>query len=318
MVLIPRIWHQTRSRLSLYRHCWLFLGLLIPTSTTAADSRPSPQRHIPANNLVAYFQFDGLDAHALAWKGTAAHAALVKTKAGAMISELARQVGEWLLKQDTPLVTGGDVIALHEHLIRHGFVFAVYSHGNDVYSIMFVLNDFGNEKLRPSLAHWKQYFEPFGRPVKIRNRGRDTYVFDDRPELGEWEPALDPFPLPLIKTPANVRVGIPVAPWLTTWFESNNLIVIAGPSETLGDVPDPTCNKTLAELHRDVVAAVLDTTDGKQPNVTTHATFKTAHNERKDLHGFEPAGLFFMRLADDDGPECESAGNGGRARWSAC
>jgi hypothetical protein len=80
--------------------------------------------------------FDGLDAHADAWNRTAAHAALVKTKAGAMISELARQGGEWLLKQDVPLVTGADLIAVQEQLIRHGFVVAVYSHGNDVYSIV--------------------------------------------------------------------------------------------------------------------------------------------------------------------------------------
>ena len=100
--------------------------------------------------------FDGLDAHADAWNRTAAHAALVKTKAGAMISELARQGGEWLLKQDAPLVTGADLIAVQEQLIRHGFAVAVYSHGNDVYSIVFVLNDFGHEKLHPSLARAKQ------------------------------------------------------------------------------------------------------------------------------------------------------------------
>jgi hypothetical protein len=69
--------------------CWLFQELLIVTTATAAgaDVRPSPHRYIPARNLIAYFEFDGLDAHADAWERTEAHAALVKTKAGAMTRE---------------------------------------------------------------------------------------------------------------------------------------------------------------------------------------------------------------------------------------
>jgi hypothetical protein len=188
MVSISRSCHQTRHGLTLHGHCWLLLALLIPAipTATAANAGPSSHRHIPAMNLVAYFEFDGLDAHALAWKWTAAHAAVVKTKAGAMISELANQSGEWVLKQHAPLVTGGDVIAVHEHLVRNGSMFAVYNLGHDCFSMVVVLNDIGSAQLRPSLEHWKQYFDPFGRPVMIRNRGRDTYVLDDRPELGEW------------------------------------------------------------------------------------------------------------------------------------
>ena len=92
MVSLPRSHAQFPSRPSATAVCWLFVAILVPTSATAADPRPSPHRHIPAKNLVAYFEFDGLDAHAAAWKRTSAHAALTKTKAGAMIGELARQV----------------------------------------------------------------------------------------------------------------------------------------------------------------------------------------------------------------------------------
>jgi hypothetical protein len=86
MVSIPRIHSESPSRPRRHASCWLFLALLIPTTATAADPRPSPHRHIPAKNLIAYFEFEGLDAHAEVWKGSAAHAALTKTKAGAMIS----------------------------------------------------------------------------------------------------------------------------------------------------------------------------------------------------------------------------------------
>jgi hypothetical protein len=166
-----------------------------------------------------------------------------------------------------PLVTGADLIAVQEQLIRHGFVVAVYSHGNDVYSIVFVLNNFGHEKLRPSLARARPYFEPFGRPAQLRIRGRDVYAYDDFVEPADFVPFEEPFPLPFVKKSVNVKARIPVAPWLTTWFEGNNLIVVAGPAESIGDEPGPNSNKTLAEMHMDVVASVLDTTDGKQPNV---------------------------------------------------
>jgi hypothetical protein len=199
------------------------------------------------------------------------------------------------------LVTAPDVNALYEQLSRHGFVFAVYSHGNDGFSFVFALNNFGNENLRSSLAHAKQYFEPFGRPAQTRIRGREVYQFDDRPELAQWEPVEDPFPLPLLKKPAIAITAKPVAPWLTTWFEGNDLVVVGGPAESIGDEPGPKSNKTLAEMHLDVVAAVLDTTDGKQPNVERHASYQAAINEGKDLKGFEPVGLFFMRLAEDGG-----------------
>jgi hypothetical protein len=86
---ILRFQPQPPSRPRRRAVCWLLVALLIPTSATAADPRPSPHRHIPAKNLIVYFEFERLDAHAEAWKATAAHAALTKTKAGAMISELA-------------------------------------------------------------------------------------------------------------------------------------------------------------------------------------------------------------------------------------
>jgi hypothetical protein len=294
MVSIRTTWYRTRSRLKIHSRCWLFVGLLIPTTATAADARPSPHRHIPAKNLVAYFEFDGLDAHADAWNRTATHAALVKTKAGAMISELAKQAAEWLLK-DWPPFTGADLIAVHEHLIRHGFEFAVYTNGRGAYLLTCVVNDFGNQKLHPRLKHVNQAFEFLMNDTKIRIRGRDVYMIDDGAEPGEWRPVEEPFPLPLLKKPANVRAA---APWFASWFEGNNLILVAGQSEAMNDVPDPNGSKTLARAQMGLVAAILDTTNGRQPNVETHASYKAAITEGNDLKGFEAVGLFFMQFVD--------------------
>jgi hypothetical protein len=102
MVSISKIRLRPRCRPRLHKSWWLFLALLIATTAQAADARSSPHRHIPAKNLIAYFEFDGLDAHADAWKGTAAYATLVKTKAGAMISDLAKQVRRTISRTSSP------------------------------------------------------------------------------------------------------------------------------------------------------------------------------------------------------------------------
>ena len=46
---------------------------------------------------------------------------------------------------------------------------------------------------------------------------------------------------------------------------------------------------------------MLDTLEGKERNVTTHAGFLSAVAEGKDLKGFEPTGLFFVELNPEFG-----------------
>ena len=55
-----------------------------------AQSKPGPvakslARYVPAKDLVLYVEFDGIDAHAAAWKKTALYKVLTETKLGAMI-----------------------------------------------------------------------------------------------------------------------------------------------------------------------------------------------------------------------------------------
>ena len=96
------------------------LAAIVPW-TMADEPRPNPQRYIPARGLVAYIEFDGLRAHANAWEATAAHAMLAKTPAGAMMTDLARQITDRLLKMVPGVkLTGADLIALQDHLVREG------------------------------------------------------------------------------------------------------------------------------------------------------------------------------------------------------
>ena len=108
------------------------LAAMVPSARTA-EPRTTAQRHFPAKGLVAYVEFDGLRAHANAWEATAAYAMLAKTPAGAMMNDLAMQVTDRLLKliPDSKL-TGAELIALQDHLVREGFAIGLHRHGDEI------------------------------------------------------------------------------------------------------------------------------------------------------------------------------------------
>ena len=67
-----------------------------------AKSRPAapPARHVPRQDLLAYLEFDGLDAHADAWRASAAYKLLSDTKLGPLLEDLALQ-GIELIQEST-------------------------------------------------------------------------------------------------------------------------------------------------------------------------------------------------------------------------
>jgi hypothetical protein len=72
--------------------CCLVLSSLMATIAAAAEQRLSPHRFVPAKGLIAYVEFDGLDAHAEAWNATSAFGLLVETPAGSVMTELAKRI----------------------------------------------------------------------------------------------------------------------------------------------------------------------------------------------------------------------------------
>ncbi len=78
-------------------------------------------RYVPRQDLLAYLEFDGLDAHADAWKKSAAYKLLNDTKLGALLEDLASQGLERLLPAggDSP-VKPAEVIDLVKHVAKHG------------------------------------------------------------------------------------------------------------------------------------------------------------------------------------------------------
>ena len=102
----------------------LLASFFLGATASSQDQAPTPEssqaaRLIPNEDLVFYAEFDGLDAHATAWRKTAAYRILNETSTGAMIEDLLAQI----LKRYPPDdMTGSDSLAMAKHLARAGFI----------------------------------------------------------------------------------------------------------------------------------------------------------------------------------------------------
>lgn len=268
--------------------CLMLLMIASAGARAAEPDRPA-RRYIPAQGLVAYLEYDGLDAHAAAWRATAAHDLLYRTPAGRMLVELFRQMADGAIKEETEgQVDAADVLALGDLIVRKGFAYGIYDHGGDEFDGVLVLKAMGQSDLGRRLG-LADLMDP---PARIR--GRDLYPFYD-----ESDDELERNPL-YIDEPPGTR-GLPLGPRIGwAWMEGDDLI-IAG---TMPDRPAKGPKKTAAPgPGADFAAQVLDTIEGKAPTVETLAAFRAAAGEGKDLKGFEPDGLFFVDVKPElDGP----------------
>src|SRR6185312_4466637 len=131
------------------------LALFLATTSRGQDSSggsASLARYVPKDNLVVYFEYDGLDAHADAWRKTAAYKILNDTPTGAMLEDVFVQV---VGKIPNAGFTGPEALALLKHTVRSGFVFAMGGEAKKVKPnyIVFALRDaYKNKEVRPLFA----------------------------------------------------------------------------------------------------------------------------------------------------------------------
>ncbi|MGC8639800.1 MAG: hypothetical protein ACP5XB_08005 [Isosphaeraceae bacterium] len=237
------------------------LVLCLAATSLAAEPGPSPHGFIPAKGLVEYLEYEGLDAHAAAWKASAAHGILVDGHAGTMMSELVRQVLDWIIKENpTCKLTGADIMAIYDHVMHHGFVIALHNGGDNPLPATVVLRGFGEQ---PARARFDRLIATVlglkkgeKLPAPVRLRGRDVFEFG----CDSW------------------------------WFEGNDLVLL----NDLGLSTDPAKPGKLTSAHARRRSLVLDTIDGKEPDVTKTAAYAAAVAEGKDIKGFEPSGLFWV------------------------
>ncbi len=98
------------------------------TTTSTQAASPALARYVPKDDLIAFIEFDGLDAHRATWNRSAAYKILTQTKTGPLLEDIARQMIEKGLAaapmQEKP--TSAQVIAALKFVARNGFVAAVY------------------------------------------------------------------------------------------------------------------------------------------------------------------------------------------------
>jgi hypothetical protein len=159
-------------------------------SAPAPDMRPLA-RYAPGERLHLYAEIIGLDAHAEAWKKTAASKMLNETTLGAMLEDLAAQLAERLLsKNPNPSrLTGGDLVTIAKHVARHGALFALY--GNDKNpddgNVVVVFRSGATKEMRAAFARFLFSFaKSEGRARQIVQRDRTLVVMPGAVQKESW------------------------------------------------------------------------------------------------------------------------------------
>jgi prepilin-type processing-associated H-X9-DG protein len=108
-----------------------FILLAVGQTLLAADDRASLARYVPANDLLVYAEFDGLDAHGPAWKRSAAYRMLNETTLGELTESLLAQGIDLARQSGMPVALPASNVILESFktLARNGFVVAAHSKG---------------------------------------------------------------------------------------------------------------------------------------------------------------------------------------------
>lgn len=259
---------KPRRALSSSQATVLFASLLLLARGSISVAAEA-SRSLPANGLAAYVEYDGIDAHADAWKATAAYAMFGPTKAGAMVAEVTRQVIDHVFKAVPDVKhAGADIVALQEHVVRHGLSLGVYDEASHQVSSVVIINGLGAKDVREKAGRLAASFaragsKQQGEPVQFR--GRTVYRLKETSD----------------------DIG------LAFWFEGDDLVAVLGPA---GRGADDTKKSHSAGLPIRV-AMVIDTIEGKAPSVATHPGHAAALAEGQDIEGFESNGLFFIEAS---------------------
>ncbi len=127
-------------------------------ATARAQEKTAPlARYFPAEDLVVYGEFDGIDAHGDAWKKTATYKIMTETRTGAMLESLAGQILDAVMSSVPKGEKGPsaeDVKVLARHLVRSGFAFGVNRHPGQPkpFSVGLVVRGAGRADVRAAFS----------------------------------------------------------------------------------------------------------------------------------------------------------------------
>ncbi len=101
------------------------LVMLLAVSAAGQDAG-NGAKYVPSQDLIGYLEWDGLDAHADAWKKTAASRVLNETTTGAMFEQIISQLADSMpAGPQGRAVTGAEAAEMVEHVVHKGLVLGI-------------------------------------------------------------------------------------------------------------------------------------------------------------------------------------------------
>jgi hypothetical protein len=228
--------------------CLLFLlaGLIAPSglqaqTATAKDETKSPAvttgtmplgRFVPKENLVFYMEFAGFEAHADAWKNTAASKMLNETPLGEMLTEVSGQLLDKALEFfPNHKTSGAEIVTLVKNAARFGWVLAINVNpsGPGACRGTLVLRGAASKDLRPLSSRLMGWVMGEAKP-KIESKDGRTMI--------------------VVPAPAATKSSSGLDPGWVWWAEKNDLVV--------------------GFLSPNAAAAITAAIDGKTPSAIEH------------------------------------------------
>ena len=142
-----------------------------------SSTDPAPlARYAPKDDVIAYIEFDGLDAHSDAWRKTAAYKILNTTTAGAMLEDVfAQLLDKMRAVVKNPIRSTDSILGLAKHLAQSGFLFALLDHPDDpkkATPVLVLRNAYKDKNTRTTMAGLLQNLNaPNTRPQAVVRAG---------------------------------------------------------------------------------------------------------------------------------------------------
>ena len=223
----------------------------------------------------------------------AAHGILVEGHAGSMMSKLAKGVTWTGCSRTIPWKNrGADILAIHDHLMHHGFVIAVHDMGKDGLATTVVLKDVGARPVRDRLGQLvKLALGPQGAqklPAPLRFRGRDVFELDDEPEPkpGAKPDAPGPADVPVPQATAANVTPVPVSPSVAAVAPASYMAPFRRPGRRVGPGDSAPRSSRLTPAtssrpgRRPVFTCLSDINDSVASNRSTRPTGRSSANQR--------------------------------------
>src|SRR5271157_3971814 len=148
--------------------------------TPGSSAAPPLARYLPQQDLAAYLEFEGLDAHAAAWHKSTAYKLLSDTSLGTLLEDIATQAIDQAQKsgREDKRVAAADYLNLLKHAARNGLALGVFGKGPDNTHVVVVVRK-GNQ---PEIARLLETLaaagpcQPEQKPEPAQKSGRAVHA----------------------------------------------------------------------------------------------------------------------------------------------